>query len=126
MAEIREYVFDHYDGSIDHQTDRNGQSTERHEVRGHAVVIHHHERHQRCEDEGPDHDDAGAQVPKEQEQDHNDQHDAFLEHLADGMKRRVHQVGAIVIRNDLEPLGDRTAAVDFFDPLLYATDYLFC
>ena len=72
-----EGVLDHDDGAVDHHADADRQTRERHQVGRQAELLHADEGDQHRERQGHDHDEGGAQLAQEQEQDDGHQDRAF-------------------------------------------------
>ncbi len=98
---------------------------EGHKVGGQADAIHHQKGEQRREHQVRADDQAGPQIAKKEKQNDDHQNNAFGQHLGDGMDRRIHQLRAVVIGNNLQAAGNHVLAVDFGDPLFHPADNLF-
>ena len=120
---MQEGVFDDHHRAIHHQADGDGQTTERHQVGRNAQLVHGHEGEQRREHQRADHDQRRAHVTKEEEEHDDDQQNAFEQHLGHRPQRGIDQFRTVVIRLDLQAIGQHALAIDFLDPCLDAADH---
>ena len=125
LTEQAKGVFHDHHRSIHHQADGYRQAPQRHEIGRNAQIVHAHKGEQRGEHQRRHHDQRGADIAKEQEEDHHHQHDAFHQHLGHRAQRRIHQFGTVVIGHDLEAIGQHALGVDQVHLLLDLADHLF-
>jgi len=112
-AQVGEGVFHHHHGTIHHEADGDGQAPQGHEVGGKVDLVHDHEGEQGGENQGAHHNDRGTDVPQEEEEDQHHQHHPFHEHLGDRMHRRIHQLGTVIVGDNLQAVREHALAVDF-------------
>ena len=118
-------VFNHHHGGVHHQANGNGQTAQRHEVGRDAIAVHQNEGGQWRDDERGHHNQTRAHIAQKDKQHHNDQKDAFNQHLGHGPQRRVDQLSAIVVRHNFQAIGQHVFVVDLIDPLLHTRDNFF-
>ena len=95
-------VLDHHHGRVDHRADGNRNTTQRHDVGVHALVLHDDERHQHTQRQRNDGHECRAHMKQEHETHHRDD-DKFFEQLGgEVIDRAQYQFGAIVRRHDLD------------------------
>ena len=112
--------FNHYDGSIHHRTDGDGNSTKRHDVGVESLCMHDHESDQNSYRQRQDNHQRRTEV--EQEQETNQHHDEeLLDQLGlERIHRTVDQGGAVIGFNDLHTF--RQAVLELSQSLFDAFD----
>ena len=107
MAQPPHAVLHDHDRAVD--DDAEVQRAQAHEVGADLVRDHARkgEQHGQRDDHGRD--QRRPDVAQEQEQDHDDQRGAFQQVLLDGGDGLVHQIAAVVDRDQLHALGQRLA-----------------
>ena len=99
IGEMTIAVFDHDDRSIDEHSNRQSNSAERHDVRGHAQPVHRDERHKNRNGQGKNRDQRGTKM-EEEDDDHQADDDRFFQKIAlQRFDRCIDQVGAVVSRH---------------------------
>ncbi len=98
-------VLHHDHARVDHDADRDGDSSERHDVRVDAEGVHDQERREETDRQGEDRHESAAEVEEEQDaHERNDDH--LLRQLASqDLDRLPDKGGPIVDGNDLDTLG---------------------
>ncbi|MNX65858.1 hypothetical protein D3C86_969290 [compost metagenome] len=122
LAQVAEDVLDHDDGRVDHHAEADGEAPQAHEVAGQVEQLHHREGEEHRERNRHGDDQAGAQVPEEEEQNPHHQHAAFEQGLLDGVDRLLHQLELVV--EGLELHAGRHDRVGLGELLLDAADHL--
>ena len=120
LPQLVEDVFNHHHGRIHHQANGDGQPSQRHQVGRDAVLVHHDEGRERRNDQRRHNDQAGAHIAQEDKQHDHHQEDAFNQHLAHGPQSRIHQIGTVVVRNDLQAAGQHALGVDLVHAFFHA------
>ena len=98
-------VLNHDDGGIDHRTDRDGYSTQRHDVGIDALDAHHDEGREHAQRQGDDGDKCRTRVPEEQRAYERHDDKLFDELRGEVLYRRIDELRAIVGRDDLDAFG---------------------
>ncbi len=122
LGQMRERVLDHHHRAVHHQADGDRQPAQRHQVGRDAQPVHRHEGQQRRQHQRADHDQRRPDVAQEQQQHQHHQHHALEQHLDHRVERRIDQLGALVIRHDLQAVGQHAVVVDGLDARLDARD----
>jgi len=87
-----------FDITIDASTskaDREGEASQRHDVRGDAKQVNGKKRNQDRDGEGIDCDQRRPEVEEENHDDHADNHGFFEQVSLQGLYRRIDQIGAV-------------------------------
>ena len=98
-------VFDHHHRRIDHGTNGNRDATQRHDVRVHALVVHHDERGQDAQRQRDDGDERRAQVKQEGEAHHRHDEEFFQQLVREVVHGALNQARSVVSGDDFHPLG---------------------
>ncbi len=113
-------VFDHNDGGVHEDANRQGQTAERHDVRGDVEVVHRDEGCDHGDRQGQDGNQRGTKVEQEND-DHDADDDSLFEQVAlqrfDG---GLNQSGAVVSGDHFDARWQR--GFDFEELLLDAID----
>ncbi len=106
-------VLDHHHRRVDHRTDGDGNTAQRHDVGVDALITHHDEGDQYADGQRDDRHQRRAQVPEEDAA-HQCDDDEFLQQLeAEVLHRAVDQLAAVVGGDDFDTLGQ--AAFQLFE-----------
>ena len=108
-------VLNHDDGGIDHRTDRDGYSTQRHDVGINALDAHHDEGREHAQRQGDDGDKCRTRVPEEQRAYERHDDKLFDELRGEVLYRRIDELRAIVGRDDLDAFGKACLQVVEFE-----------
>ena len=120
LSQAVKHVLHHHHRGVHHQANGNGQPPQGHQVGRDAIAVHQNEGGQRRNHQGGHHNQAGAHIAQEDKQHDDHQENALDQHFAHGPQRRVDQLGAVVVRHDLQAAGQHALGVDFVHPLFDA------
>ncbi len=121
-AKVADDVFDDHDRAVHQHADGDGQAAQRHQVGGHAELLHQNESDEHRQRQRQGHDQRGAQVAEEQHQQDDDQHDGFGERLGDRADGALHQAAAVV--EDLGRHALRQGGCEFGEFRVHTFHYL--
>ena len=97
-------IFNHDDGSVDHCSDGNGNSTQTHDVGIDSLKVHDDKGHQDRYRQGQDGDQRTGQVEQEQCSHYRNNDTLFDQLFGQIVNRPFDQATAIVDGFDLDPL----------------------
>jgi hypothetical protein len=99
-------VLDHHDRGVDHRADGDRDAAERHDVRVHALLVHHDERREHAERQRHDDDQRRTHVQQEQQAHEADDDELLGELVAQVRDGALDELRAVVRRDhDLDAFG---------------------
>ena len=114
MLQVLVGILDHHNGRIYHGADRNGDTTQRHDIGIDTLRLHHQEGRQDADRQADEDDQRRAQVKQEQRA-YQHHHQEFLKQaMTQCVNGACNQCRAVIGLDDLHARGKRSAqAVDF-------------
>ncbi len=124
LGKVSVHVFHDDKRPVRDLADGDGQPAERHQVGRESEPFHHDKCDERGDDERNRHDDGAADMAQEEKENEDDQYDPFDQRISHRMNGGIHQLNAIIKRNQLGSCRQDIALLQILHLALDRLDHL--